>query len=97
MASANVSSMCCTAAGCSFCRSAFSTKRTHDATSAAARGRVNSVMPPRTEFRVVATFLMCPTRSEEHTSELLSRGHLVCRLLLEKKKHQRDLHEGTPA
>src|SRR5690625_5337201 len=26
-------------------------------------------------------------RSEEHTSELQSRGHLVCRLLLEKKKH----------
>src|SRR5690625_6088522 len=26
------------------------------------------------------------TRSEEHTSELQSRGHLVCRLLLEKKK-----------
>src|SRR5690625_6009786 len=33
-------------------------------------------------------------RSEEHTSELQSRGHLVCRLLLEKKKqkqqHRRD-------
>src|SRR5690625_6667159 len=27
-------------------------------------------------------------RSEEHTSELQSRGHLVCRLLLEKKKHE---------
>src|SRR5437870_9784338 len=27
-----------------------------------------------------------PGRSEEHTSELQSRGHLVCRLLLEKKK-----------
>src|SRR5690625_3477002 len=27
-----------------------------------------------------------PQRSEEHTSELQSRGHLVCRLLLEKKK-----------
>src|SRR5439155_26078476 len=27
-----------------------------------------------------------PFRSEEHTSELQSRGHLVCRLLLEKKK-----------
>src|SRR5437870_5017427 len=25
------------------------------------------------------------SRSEEHTSELQSRGHLVCRLLLEKK------------
>src|SRR5690625_6491824 len=28
-------------------------------------------------------------RSEEHTSELQSRGHLVCRLLLEKKKQGR--------
>src|SRR5690625_6427299 len=27
-------------------------------------------------------------RSEEHTSELQSRGHLVCRRLLEKKKHE---------
>src|SRR5699024_11971685 len=29
----------------------------------------------------------CPGRSEEHTSELQSRFDLVCRLLLEKKKH----------
>src|SRR5437870_11100508 len=28
-------------------------------------------------------------RSEEHTSELQSRGHLVCRLLLEKKKNHK--------
>src|SRR5690606_40214037 len=28
------------------------------------------------------------TRSEEHTSELQSRENLVCRLLLEKKKHK---------
>src|SRR5687768_18290836 len=28
------------------------------------------------------------TRSEEHTSELQSRLHLVCRLLLEKKKNK---------
>src|SRR5215216_8166854 len=33
-------------------------------------------------------------RSEEHTSELQSPDHLVCRLLLEKKKHQR--HGGLP-
>src|SRR5687768_17941672 len=30
-------------------------------------------------------------RSEEHTSELQSRLHLVCRLLLEKKKKKRNL------
>src|SRR5690625_4055468 len=29
-------------------------------------------------------------RSEEHTSELQSRGHLVCRLLLEKKKTEKN-------
>src|SRR3989442_9640670 len=29
-------------------------------------------------------------RSEEHTSELQSRPHLVCRLLLEKKKKMRE-------
>src|SRR5207253_10563157 len=32
-------------------------------------------------------------RSEEHTSELQSRGHLVCRLLLEKKKNTRSKAE----
>src|SRR5437870_7381827 len=34
-------------------------------------------------------FLVLGSRSEEHTSELQSRGHLVCRLLLEKKKKER--------
>src|SRR5207253_7234104 len=33
------------------------------------------------------TLLKASLRSEEHTSELQSRGHLVCRLLLEKKNH----------
>src|SRR5436305_7166082 len=32
------------------------------------------------------------SRSEEHTSELQSRPHLVCRLLLEKKKPIRNFH-----
>src|SRR5437870_5824773 len=31
------------------------------------------------------------SRSEEHTSELQSRGHIVCRLLLEKKKQDTEL------
>src|SRR5690606_39517141 len=31
-------------------------------------------------------------RSEEHTSELQSRENLVCRLLLEKKKHDKSSH-----
>src|SRR2546429_7263300 len=43
---------------------------------------------------------MVPTllrmRSEEHTSELQSRLHLVCRLLLEKKKtHQHEIYTGS--
>src|SRR5207253_9867159 len=47
---------------------------------------------PTTSLRVPAKDLhstsLQPPRSEEHTSELQSRGHLVCRLLLEKKKIQ---------
>src|SRR2546422_4887648 len=35
------------------------------------------------------------TRSEEHTSELQSRLHLVCRLLLEKKKKTHNTRETT--
>src|SRR2546422_7889272 len=34
-------------------------------------------------------------RSEEHTSELQSRLHLVCRLLLEKKKQKKKLNIKT--
>src|SRR5690554_1070173 len=38
-------------------------------------------------FSTSTTVCSCPpNRSEEHTSELQSRPHLVCRLLLEKKK-----------
>src|SRR5439155_27216808 len=51
-------------------------------------------MPPRrTAGTVPSSAALSParnSRSEEHTSELQSRGHLVCRLLLEKKKkHER--------
>src|SRR5687768_18281597 len=35
-------------------------------------------------------------RSEEHTSELQSRLHLVCRLLLEKKKNNRTITDEHP-
>src|SRR6266545_7074028 len=35
-----------------------------------------------------------PWRSEEHTSELQSLAYLVCRLLLEKKKERRRLHQS---
>src|SRR5438309_9325891 len=39
-----------------------------------------------TRQRVDAEHVHVPDRSEEHTSELQSQFHLVCRLLLEKKK-----------
>src|SRR5690625_6611655 len=41
---------------------------------------------------VKGNFGYLTTRSEEHTSELQSRGHLVCRLLLEKKKNKINYH-----
>src|SRR5690625_6661893 len=42
---------------------------------------------PDLEHRDLFVTLLSVSRSEEHTSELQSRGHLVCRLLLEKKKY----------
>src|SRR5690625_6068782 len=50
------------------------------------RGKTNE--PANVKY--VAEFIAAlrGVRSEEHTSELQSRGHLVCRLLLEKKKKQ---------
>src|SRR3989442_11258563 len=44
--------------------------------------------------RLLAVLLEAVARSEEHTSELQSRPHLVCRLLLEKKKKSKG-HEDT--
>src|SRR5436305_11711297 len=39
------------------------------------------------EYGELRTFAVDRIRSEEHTSELQSRPHLVCRLMLEKKKN----------
>src|SRR2546429_6017435 len=47
--------------------------------------RVSAVSP---DWLMVTTRVLGWGRSEEHTSELQSRLHLVCRLLLEKKKKQ---------
>src|SRR5258708_13121895 len=52
-----------------------------------------------TESRVYLSSPPCNTktlRSEEHTSELQSPDHLVCRLLLEKKKKS-ILHSTSPS
>src|SRR5690625_2102733 len=42
-----------------------------------------------TEYNLALGQRRSEARSEEHTSELQSRGHLVCRLLLEKKKRNK--------
>src|SRR5207244_6480956 len=46
--------------------------------------RLNLAACPTFLWSMTQKFLVC--RSEEHTSELQSPDHLVCRLLLEKKK-----------
>src|SRR2546429_4490889 len=54
-----------------------------------------TMRPPSGEHATLVTKPWCPRRqrrSEEHTSELQSRLHLVCRLLLEKKKIQPTLY-----
>src|SRR5258708_30993832 len=47
-------------------------------------GKPAAVLPDRRHFREPEEHVL--QRSEEHTSELQSPDHLVCRLLLEKKK-----------
>src|SRR5215208_7482986 len=53
------------------------------------RGRAPGRRPPRGSPGAASP--PPGSRSEEHTSELQSRGHLVCRLLLEKKKKKPNL------
>src|SRR5690554_7623438 len=54
--------------------------------AAAATGPTCSKAFPSPCTSVLAPEAAAASRSEEHTSELQSRPHLVCRLLLEKKK-----------
>src|SRR5687768_18366509 len=49
-------------------------------------GRARCSRRSRRSSRARGSSTTAATRSEEHTSELQSRLHLVCRLLLEKKK-----------
>src|SRR5215212_12025874 len=52
----------------------------------------------RSSTSTVAAHSLMAARSEEHTSELQSLRHLVCRLLLEKKKkltNYRQIHKET--
>src|SRR2546422_5450618 len=60
--------------------------RSHVAADVALR-RTNNAAAVNAKLEVLsATLPVINFRSEEHTSELQSRLHLVCRLLLEKKK-----------
>src|SRR5438552_5630595 len=74
------------------------------ASGAAARRMMSNVsawvMPAtgeRAPLRIfVAVRAIAPVaRSEEHTSELQSPDHLVCRLLLEKKNSNRSFSDGS--
>src|SRR5439155_16028815 len=60
----------------------FPTRRSSDLTTALTSPPI-SIRPPGDPLSQTG---FTSARSEEHTSELQSRGHLVCRLLLEKKK-----------
>src|SRR5437870_6700698 len=60
----------------------FPTRRSSDL----APGGEYQRWPRRPRPAVCSSAASSTSRSEEHTSELQSRGHLVCRLLLEKKK-----------
>src|SRR2546429_5440639 len=56
-----------------------------------------STVSSEARFAAPADSRASRTRSEEHTSELQSRLHLVCRLLLEKKKnYSATTSERTP-
>src|SRR2546429_10016227 len=61
----------------------------HDALPISPGGRSPAPRPPPGLPR---SGTASPSRSEEHTSELQSRLHLVCRLLLEKKKKKNSRH-----
>src|SRR5690625_5771810 len=50
------------------------------------KAAVPIITSPRNTTRVIVRITNYLGRSEEHTSELQSRGQLVCRLLLEKTK-----------
>src|SRR5690625_6292683 len=70
----------------------FPTRRSSDLSPNRACRRSEILRSPTPAWAAVvplawASVATSGVRSEEHTSELQSRGHLVCRLLLEKKKN----------
>src|SRR6266498_5812742 len=72
---------------CPLASSAFQTTCTPLASAATAGAELNrEKVSPLGHANGPSPQSEAPFRSEEHTSELQSRPHLVCRLLLEKKK-----------
>src|SRR5690625_5711926 len=66
----------------------FPTRRSSDLPAMHGTNQAQPTAGARPTWPEVSGVLSRATaRSEEHTSELQSRGHLVCRLLLEKKKN----------
>src|SRR5258705_10057342 len=64
------------------------------------RGRADNAGFRRSDFGLRISAFLRISRSEEHTSELQSLTHLVCRLLLEKKNkdgEQDDPHHRVPS
>src|SRR2546422_3858103 len=67
-------------------RRAASSTEAADAPRPSSATLSTSASGPRRLLKTTSWPLASASRSEEHTSELQSRLHLVCRLLLEKKK-----------
>src|SRR5687767_15408800 len=65
--------------------------RCGDVRSAGPDGRKGRADLPRPDRSAARAEVAPAARSEEHTSELQSLAYLVCRLLLEKKKHTNTL------
>src|SRR5438093_7637486 len=73
-------------------RRAAAKRRSSRRSLARSRGSTRRKRPPRRRPRSTCTDagVFSWLRSEEHTSELQSLTNLVCRLLLEKKKHRHE-------
>src|SRR5690348_18359147 len=91
--------VCCCTSGCRRVLHSFPTRRSSDLDDDVVDARTGEVLRQRVTLGLQALQQLLKTtqlvdlacldvspRSEEHTSELQSPVHLVCRLLLEKKK-----------
>src|SRR2546422_2677548 len=70
-------------------RSSFICRSRRSDSSAVLRSRISTGTRNATSTTAATATTPTAIRSEEHTSELQSRLHLVCRLLLEKKKKKK--------